>query len=163
MFSPEVLVAPRALPSGGTTTPAAPRLLLRSWHHVFLPHQLQVGWSGGAEHRGGCGLRPHLGDRHGGGRVVVGGGHRGGGSARELWLEGGRAGELVASPECIAGDLTELCLGVQQGLNLLDAHLEGWSVVGVLAPAGRHDEVEPARGARGPLQPAARPHVLQDL
>ena len=52
---------------------------------------------------------------------------------------------------------------LEETLNLLDAHLEGGSVLRAAAPAGGHDHVQPLRSPPGPLQPPPRPDKLQHL
>jgi hypothetical protein len=61
------------------------------------------------------------------------------------------------------GELAEAGVQVQQGLNLLDAHLEGGPVRGLAAPAVAHQLLQSLRTAARLLQPPTGPHILQHL
>ncbi len=60
-------------------------------------------------------------------------------------------------------EVGEAGVQVEQGVDLLDAHLEAGPLRGRPAPAAAHQLLQPLRTAAGLLQPSTRPYIQQHL
>ncbi len=60
-------------------------------------------------------------------------------------------------------EVGEAGVQVEQGVDLLDAHLEAGPLRGRAAPTAAHQLLQPLRAAARLLQPSTRPHVQQHL